>query len=280
MTKFKTPKPLNTLLNKLSEQQGSDTIQLSPKTQLTLIYPKKRETEAKNFINENINQLLEIVNEMPLTNSTVHIIINDTGNVLEYNTNPYGGKSFKTESYLEQKHHKIFLSLDDVSGVQHEWSHVFDYDTFEKHKQSEKFKIIHNKIKTLTNKFIKHPDKRNIVNLYTTRTQLKYETSDDEIFVRLLNQQYCRTHEPNIFADQIKPVIVDIMMNYLYNNDSEYKQTVDEFINEIPKINEWYNTKRVDVLNYTYVDDDDVDEFVQILTQITNETKQLNEKHI
>lgn len=74
MTKFKTPKPLNTLLNKLSEQQGSETIQLSPKTQLTLIYPKKRETEAKNFINENINQLLEIVNEMPLTNSTVHFL--------------------------------------------------------------------------------------------------------------------------------------------------------------------------------------------------------------
>lgn len=47
MKKFKTPTILNTILNKLNNQIASDTIQLSPQIQLTLIYPKKREIAVK-----------------------------------------------------------------------------------------------------------------------------------------------------------------------------------------------------------------------------------------
>ena len=107
--------------------------------------------------------------------------------------------------------------------------------------------------------------------------QFNYERSEREIFARILNQQYCRTHEPNIFADQLKPLMVDIVMDFLYNTDSEYKHAVDEFINEIPKINEWPNIKRDDILNYTYIDDDDIEVFIDTLNQITNENNQLNE---
>lgn len=65
MKKFKTPTILNTILNKLNNQIASDTIQLSPQIQLTLIYPKKR-NRSKNFINENIHQMLEIIGEIPV----------------------------------------------------------------------------------------------------------------------------------------------------------------------------------------------------------------------
>ena len=114
-------------------------------------------------------------------------------------------------------------------------------------------------------------------NITTDEVQLKYERSDNEIFARTLNQQYCRTHEPNIFADQLKPLMIDVVLDYLYNTDSEYKNAVDEFINEIPKINEWSNMKRVDILNYTYVDEDDIEVFIDMLNQLTNENNQLNE---
>ena len=66
-------------------------------------------------------------------------------------------------------------------------------------------------------------------------------------------------------------------MDFLYNTDSEYKHAVDEFINEIPKINEWPNIKRDDILNYTYIDDDDIEVFIDMLNQLTNENNQLNE---
>ena len=71
--------------------------------------------------------------------------------------------------------------------------------------------------------------------------------------------------------------MIDVVLDYLYNTDSEYKNAVDEFINEIPKINEWSNMKRVDILNYTYVDEDDIEVFIDTLNQITNENNQLNE---
>lgn len=66
MKKFKTPTILNTILNKLNNQIASDTIQLSPQIQLTLIYPKKERNRSKNFINENIHQMLEIIGEIPV----------------------------------------------------------------------------------------------------------------------------------------------------------------------------------------------------------------------
>ena len=274
MKTFKTPTTLNTILNKLNNQQDRDTIQLTPQTQLTLIYPKKRETEAKTFINETINQLLEIIEEMPLANSTVHIIINDTGRVPQYNTKPYGGESFRTESYLDVHRHEIYMSLDDVSGFQHEWSHVFDYDEFEKHKQSNNFQMIKSKITRTLYKTMNQFNYYNTKSLNTKPKHLKYQIGNNEIFARLLNQHYCRTHEPNIYADQIKPLIVDMVMGSSYANDSEYKSTVDEFINEIPKINEWSNMKRVDILNQTYLDKDAVTEFMNTLKQITIENNQ------
>ena len=246
--------------------------------ELKLYYPKNKEYDVKKFINSKINDLYEVITDIPISNnSTVTIHINETGNVPIYNKKPYGGKSSRTASYLSTEEHDILISLDDVSGLVHEFGHVFDYDNLEKFKTSQNFKTMRRIIHNTMSEVDKNLKELEFNNITTDEVQLKYERSDNEIFARTLNQQYCRTHEPNIFADQLKPLMIDVVLDYLYNTDSEYKNAVDEFINEIPKINEWSNMKRVDILNYTYVDEDDIEVFIDTLNQITNENNQLNE---
>ena len=275
---METPGLLSRIRHLNNNNDETTRLKLTENIDLKLYYPKNKEYDVKKFINNTIDDLYDVIDAIPISNDTTVIIhINETGKVPIYNTKPYGGESSRTESYLSTKKHDILLSLDDVSGLFHEFSHVFDYDTIEKFKTSKNFKdirrIIGNTMSDLRNELLEIEFK----SIKMGPRQFNYERSEREIFARILNQQYCRTHEPNIFADQLKPLMVDIVMDFLYNTDSEYKHAVDEFINEIPKINEWPNIKRDDILNYTYIDDDDIEVFIDMLNQITNENNQLNE---
>ena len=278
MKKLTTPGLINRISNRNNINVETTRLRLTENIELKLYYPKNKEYDVKKFINSKINDLYEVITDIPISNnSTVTIHINETGNVPIYNTKPYGGKSSRTASYLSTEEHDILISLDDVSGLVHEFGHVFDYDNLEKFKTSQNFKTMQRIIHNTMSEVDKNLKELEFNNITTDEVQLKYERSDNEIFARTLNQQYCRTHEPNIFADQLKPLMIDVVLDYLYNTDSEYKNAVDEFINEIPKINEWSNMKRVDILNYTYVDEDDIEVFIDTLNQITNENNQLNE---
>lgn len=278
MKKLTTPGLINRISNRNNINVETTRLRLTENIELKLYYPKNKEYDVKKFINSKINDLYEVITDIPISNnSTVTIHINETGNVPIYNTKPYGGKSSRTASYLSTEEHDILISLDDVSGLVHEFGHVFDYDNLEKFKTSQNFKTMRRIIHNTMSEVDKNLKELEFNNITTDEVQLKYERSDNEIFARTLNQQYCRTHEPNIFADQLKPLMIDVVLDYLYNTDSEYKNAVDEFINEIPKINEWSNMKRVDILNYTYVDEDDIEVFIDTLNQITNENNQLNE---
>ena len=141
--KVKLPNIVSRISSRGNDDKQSSTVHESSIYNIYLEYPQNREYMAKKFINDNIDDLAEILTVLPLNNSNVYIFIDDSGSKLPvHHTRPYGGKSSRTFSYVEDRLHKIYLSLDDVSGLFHEVCHVYDYDKFEQYKHTELFKKI------------------------------------------------------------------------------------------------------------------------------------------
>ena len=86
-----------------------------------------------------------------------------------------------------------------------------------------------------------------------------------------MNQQYCRTHEPNIFADQLKPVLVDIALDTLYQNNKVFRDNVNKFISEIPELDTWNTIKRTNIINTKFVNQEEYDDFVEAIIKIDDD---------
>lgn len=263
--KVKLPNIFSRINSLGNDDKQSSTVHESSIYNIYLEYPQNREYMAKKFINDNIDDLAEILTVLPLKNSDVYIFIDDSGSQLPvYNTKPYGGESSSTLSYVDDGRHEIYFSLDDVSGLFHEVCHVYDYDNFEQYKHTELFK----KITMQSRKAL------SLVNLNTFKhdsDRITYQTSDNEILARILNQQYCRTHEPNIFADQLKPVLVDIALDTLYQNNKVFRDNVNKFISEIPELDTWNTIKRTNIINTKFVNQEEYDDFVEAIIKIDDD---------
>lgn len=133
------------------------------------------------------------------------------------------------------------------------------HDSNEEYKTTKQFIELTNIVKETLDAILIERSKGNIdiKKKKITEQKLQYQFSENELLVRILNQQYCRTHEPNIYADQLKPLFVDMVLDTLYQHDEEFKRLTNEFVNNIHQIKKWNREIRTDILNTTYLDLED-----------------------
>lgn len=274
MDEVKTPSVFSRIKNVTNSDYEEIRIYKKDGIDINLIYPKNREHMVKTFINNTKQDLIDVLSSVKNNNARIVINIDDSGKLPVYNTIPYGGESSSVTSDVALNRHKIAISFDDVSCLLHERMHVLDYDSSEKYKKSESFKYIKDKIIDTLADSVDYMIANNPSLTFDTRKyQLVYETSDNEIFARILNQQFCRTHKPNIYADQLKPFVVDIVMDTLYQYDSEFRDMVHRFVDEVDELINYETVIRTDILNTKYIDFDDYQDFVNAILTI-NENNQ------
>ena len=264
MKNLKLPNKVSQLINKENKENETTLIYNKNNIAIYLTYPKNRELKAKTFINDTKQELEEILDAIQFHDANITIHINDTGKDLkEYNTVPYGGKSSRVYSYITEKKYFIYFSLDDVSGLFHELSHVLDYDSKQTYKQLESFKNIHKQVVDVLNKIPEtYYDKRD------RKQRIKYESSKEEVLVRTLNQHYCRTHKENIYADQLKPLPIDIVLDVLYKGVDSFKADVDNLINSIKETDNRIEYSRTDIINTNHINKDEYEELAKAIMEL------------
>lgn len=92
---------------------------------------------------------------------------------------------------------------------------------------------------------------------------------DDEIFARALNQHYLRTRGDNVFANPIKPQISDYLIDYIYMNDEEFRNQINEYFMSIPEIAKWGEPEIRPVIQSKFVLDEDYETLISEFNRLT-----------
>lgn len=127
----------------------------------------------------------------------------------------------------------------------------------------ESFKNIHKQVVDVLNKIPEtYYDKRD------RKQRIKYESSKEEVLVRTLNQHYCRTHKENIYADQLKPLPIDIVLDVLYKGVDSFKADVDNLINSIKETDNRIEYSRTDIINTNHINKDEYEELAKAIMEL------------
>ena len=159
--------------------------------------------------------------------------------------------------------------MQNISNLCHEFAHA--YDAQQSKTKDENLTTILERIKPPLTKMFD----LSLITFDTSTIQKIYELRDDEIFARALNQHYLRTRGDNVFANPIKPQISDYVIDYIYMNDEEFRNQINEYFMSIQEIAKWGKPEIKPVIQSKFVSDEDYEHLISELNQLTELNKQL-----
>ena len=247
--------------------------------ELILTYPPSREIDVVTFWNHNIDDFNDIMADYSdiIDMNTVTLAYSDNKRKPPgYNLDPKN-----TISRMENDGNNSFIdiSLQNVSTTVHEFNHVLDIKPDEPYSQRNNFKPIVDAIKT---DYLELCKRLNIStsSFVLNQTQQIYECSEDEVFARLINNHYLKTRGDNIYANQLKPQLMDYVLDIKYEVDLKFREEVDTFLETIPELSRWGDVQRGLVVSSNYVTQQEELLLFDTLTQLTEtqltETPDLN----
>lgn len=254
---------------------GFELGQIKNDNDIGILYkiPAQRYNDFVEYINPELDNLDEILsNWNPLLSSyDTSILFTDESNGSKYGIIP--GESAETKILPVSRKAQISISPQDPTALCHELAHIYDHCGTELKSESQEFQNLISDLK---------PKISQVYQLLRDAGYYSYETNDDidathnhelkytcdkELFAIISNDWYCRTHEENSFANVKKPIISEIVVDYLYTTNERFRNQVTEYCESIYP---WLNPHLETVIERNFISETTwmkLDEVLELFTQ-------------
>lgn len=227
---IKVPKKRNLFVNYIDDEPIKTNLFQHEFLELNLSTTKSREHACCLWLKEQEDELNKILSDFePLINSVeTNIMFYDIGYGTKFNAQ-IGEPSYATLYDHEQKA-KIRINMGDVTSLGHELAHVMDMSKHAIQSETQSFRDIVEYVTPKLAKVYEILRDDDYIFFDTSVKQENYESSSCELYATIVNDYYKRTHDTNIFTDSKHPSLSEIVMDYLYCNDTTYQSLVDNYL--------------------------------------------------
>lgn len=262
---IQVPKKRNLFVNYIDDEPIKTNVYQHEFLELNLSTTKSREHSCCWWLKGQEQDLNNILSDFePLVNSIdIDITLYDIGYGTKFNAQ-IGEPSYATLYDQEQKA-KIRLNLGDVASLGHELAHVMDMSNRTIQSETPEFQNIVDYVTPKMAKVYEILRDDDYVFFDTSVKQEQYESSPCELYATIVNDYYKRTHDTNIFTDSKHPSLSEVVVNYLYCNDAEYANMIDNYLQ--PETH-WSEPHTSSTCHFSLMEQDEYDSLQEALDEM------------
>ena len=262
---IQVPKKRNLFVNYIDDEPIKTNLFQHEFLELNLSTTKSREHACCFWLKEKEDDLNKILSDFePLINSVeTNIMFYDIGYGTKFNAQ-IGEPSYATLHDHEQKA-KIRINMGDVTSLGHELAHVMNMSKHAIQSETQSFRDIVEYVTPKLAKVYEILRDDDYIFFDTSVKQENYESSPCELYATIVNDYYKRTHDINIFTNSKHPSLSEIVMDYLYCNDTTYQSLVDNYLQSRTR---WDNPRMDSTCDFDLMDEAEYDSLQDALDEM------------